>query len=541
MLALATYVYLPKGLEFAQFEDMRQAQERKKLTQRYPAQKVFVPPLEDVVLVNDEETPLRALLAEAPNGSTFYLKSVSQLTIQPGEFAELVQRRLAVDSTFYMVFLDEAYELTGNQQSIALLAMLFAYKPPLPPPVAPLVRNPERPKGFGMAPVASEIVEKIRLARERGETLQKIAHTHGLSAPTIAKYTRDIVVYRPRPRRGELGEAAKDPFIYQTPRGIVPGSPIERALTRFIASQRKASTRGTYYAILKRIFRFAHEHDGQRILSEVADLSFELALAYRDHCTKTNANPRTASAALSVLKAFASFCHNEGLSETNLIRKLKIPVVQRSVVRSNPISKDDVARLFDEAYRQATAARSIKRRMTATRTALAIHLLLGVGMRIGGLLSLRHQDLRHASAAPTRITIYAKSTADRYEVSIDSSVAEALGRYRAEYCPGAEAFDYIFATPQGRPLSKSEMRRSIYQVYRAVGLPTGGPQKVTLQSLRVTWATLAYQQGMTLKEIQRRLNHATIEQTCAYLRLDDQEVSISWLPKHHKIPSLKEA
>ena len=90
-------------------------------------------------------------------------------------------------------------------------------------------------------------------------------------------------------------------------------------------------------------------------------------------------------------------------------------------------------------------------------------------------------------------------------------VAE-LERHRSLFCADATADAYVFTSPEGTPLERSNFR---YRVWLPATMAAGLPG-LRFHDLRHTAGTLAARTGATTKELMARLGHASPRASLIY-------------------------
>lgn len=154
-------------------------------------------------------------------------------------------------------------------------------------------------------------------------------------------------------------------------------------------------------------------------------------------------------------------------------------------------------------------------------------LLATTGMRRGEALGLRWQDVDlDAARLSVRQTLaYVGTTATLSEpktnssrrlISIPDTTTQALRSHRAGQAEVrllagsayAEELDLVFAHPDGSPLNPATVSRTFDRLVREADLP-----RITLHSLRHSWATLALLEGIPTKVVSEILGHSSTRVT----------------------------
>lgn len=151
------------------------------------------------------------------------------------------------------------------------------------------------------------------------------------------------------------------------------------------------------------------------------------------------------------------------------------------------------------------------------------------GIREGELFAMRRSDLdlvrgrvkvrrkRLRLASGRVIEGDPKSRAGRRDVYLPAPVVEELRAHIEAFVePGPDAF--IFTSPRGKPLERSNFRYRVWEpAAEAVGL--GG---LRFHDMRHTAGTLAAQTGATTKELMARLGHSSSRAAMIYQHASDE-------------------
>lgn len=140
-----------------------------------------------------------------------------------------------------------------------------------------------------------------------------------------------------------------------------------------------------------------------------------------------------------------------------------------------------------------------------------------LGPRWNEILGVRRGDLNplHAEIAFGRVVInqngaqlYEKrgsKTDDHRIVPVPAMVLDELNRHIATYCPDAGPREFIFTTRTGtHPLRSNFSRDAIRVAAKRAGL---ADRRITWLTLRHTAASLMFDAGLTIFDVQQRLGH----------------------------------
>lgn len=146
------------------------------------------------------------------------------------------------------------------------------------------------------------------------------------------------------------------------------------------------------------------------------------------------------------------------------------------------------------------------------------------GLRQGELFGLRWEDVDLADAAIVvrrkRLRLASgeviedgpKSRAGRRKVALPAVLVAELERHWEVFCTGAAPGDYVFTSPEGTPIERSNFRCRVWlPATEAAGL-----RGLRFHDLRHTAGTLAARTGATTKELMARLGHASPRASLIY-------------------------
>jgi integrase len=146
------------------------------------------------------------------------------------------------------------------------------------------------------------------------------------------------------------------------------------------------------------------------------------------------------------------------------------------------------------------------------------------GLRMGELSGLRWRDVDLDDATITvrrkRLRLASgevieegpKSDVGRRTVALPATLVDELEQHRATHRAEAGDDDYVFVSPTGEPMERSNFRYRVWvPATRAVGL-----EGLRFHDLRHTAGTLAARTGATTKELMARLGHASPRASLIY-------------------------
>ncbi len=175
----------------------------------------------------------------------------------------------------------------------------------------------------------------------------------------------------------------------------------------------------------------------------------------------------------------------DAIAVPRMKRPLKLPVV---------LSQQEVIAIFD-------ATRNIRH-----KTILMI--TYSAGLRMSETINLRVEDI-DSGRMQLRIR-QAKGAKDRYGI-LSQVVLEQLRFYFKTYKPK----DWLFASQQSEKISD----KMVQHIFKAAIKKAGIIKKVSLHSLRHSFATHMMEQGVSLPIIQQLLGHKSLKTTSIYLHV----------------------
>lgn len=214
----------------------------------------------------------------------------------------------------------------------------------------------------------------------------------------------------------------------------------------------------------------------------------------------------TAAQAYRLLHAILATAVLDGLILTNPAMVKGAGVVHHA--ERETATPDEVAQLAD---------------LMPERLACAVWLAAWSSLRRGELLGLarRHVDLAAGSIRVERALgrdrqlHLTKTRASVRTVYLPGPVVDLLANHLARFV-GPDPAALVFSTMAGDPVNASNLLASFDRARAAIGRP-----HLTWHDLRHTGATLAYQAGGSVRDVQHRLGHATSRAAMIYAHTAD--------------------
>jgi integrase/recombinase XerD len=203
---------------------------------------------------------------------------------------------------------------------------------------------------------------------------------------------------------------------------------------------------------------------------------------------------------LSAVRSFHRFLVREGVSERDPAARVVPPRLPRSLPRPLPV--EDVRRLL-EAPDAASP--------TGLRDRAILELLYGSGLRISELTGMDVDDLDLEEGS---LRVLGKGGKER-EVPLGSFGRDAVSAYLTRGRPAlatAVSRGALFLNARGGRLSRQSCARLLGRYVRLAGID----RRVTLHTLRHSFATHLLEGGADVRVVQELLGHASVATTQIY-------------------------
>jgi site-specific recombinase XerD len=528
-----TVYFVARG---ASLDDMKKVY-REQEEERHPGK--VIPYLDEryspVDVVYQKHTAFKTLLSTAGKRCRIVVQGLRAMEIDYADFVKIFEKRRADREELYVRLLDENFLLDPRERdTTAFLKALMQGQAQAMKGRARLPASLAEIKG-------DEVVEDIKAERRRGTVLRDIAAKFGISVASAYNYTKGIPP-PPRnmskaPKEVKAREELLQKLSWNPPKPGSKQTPEEKLremIARFVHAQRKSTTGALYQVHLQTYMAFFEKLTGEACNS-LDKFAVEPVIRFKIAREEDGKRPATIAAELRTIKAFVRFCVDEGVMQKSPIARIKLPQVEKSL-QTEPLTQDEVTRILKAAHDMLAEAPAFNpaARWKAYRDFVAVYLLAGVGMRHSGLLTLRKCDYARSGAGPT-LAIQSKTNAGRYSVTISNAVADVIEPYIDTYFHDDPPDTYLFhPSPQvkNRHMSLSASNLRINAIFDRAGiLQAKNGRTRRAHSFRVSWAKLAYEHGADIKTIQNKMNHKSIQQTYAYLKIDDKIIETDWLPK----------
>ena len=203
---------------------------------------------------------------------------------------------------------------------------------------------------------------------------------------------------------------------------------------------------------------------------------------------------------LSAVRSFHRFLLREGVTDRDPAVGVPQPRLPRSLPRPLPV--EDVRRLL-EAPDEGSP--------TGLRDRAILELLYGSGLRISELTGLDVDDLDLEEGS---VRVLGKGGKER-EVPLGSFGRDAVGAYLTRGRPALASVatrGAVFLNARGGRLSRQSCARLLSRYVRLAGIE----RRVTLHTLRHSFATHLLEGGADVRVVQELLGHASVATTQIY-------------------------
>jgi integrase/recombinase XerC len=253
----------------------------------------------------------------------------------------------------------------------------------------------------------------------------------------------------------------------------------------------------SYRIVLKKFEKFIEEHRGGHLPSS-QDLTIQDLRAF---LASRSVQKETQARFLSALKTFFRFLAECGFLFSFDFSQIKRPKIKRSMPKT--LSLHQTQAWVDH---HQVAHTWIEKRNKAL-----LLLLYGAGLRIQEALSLNISDL--PSASLHNLCVTGKGGKQR-TIPVLPMVWQALQEYRTVY-------PFAFADPLTQPffvgVRGGRLNACVVQNHlKQLRLPLKLPSQASPHSLRHSFASHLLQQGVSLRDIQELLGHASLRSTQRY-------------------------
>lgn len=285
------------------------------------------------------------------------------------------------------------------------------------------------------------------------------------------------------------------------------------AFTAYVKIERGFAP-GTVSSYARILGRLAAWVEG-RGLAGPGDVGRKNIAAYLAH-RASERSAASAAAALYTFRTFFDFLHVERMISTKAAADLEAPRVPQRVARA--LSRGDVDLLL--AAPDTSTPRGL-------RDSAILETLYGSGLRVGGVVGLRLEDLHLADGYLVTFEKGSKERIAPVGARERARLEEYLARGRPELLRGGET-SAVFLASHGGPLT----RQRIGYIVRILALRAGLRSRVTPHVLRHTFASHLLEGGANVRLVQEMLGHADVATTQRYTHVRPAHLREVWRACH---------
>lgn len=207
---------------------------------------------------------------------------------------------------------------------------------------------------------------------------------------------------------------------------------------------------------------------------------------------------------ISALKSFFEYCKQIELVGRNIIVGIK----------KQPKQPKRIPKYFTlEECKRLVSAIDGKYKI---RDRMIIILFLNTGLRLEELV-----NLNISAVSNTHLTVVGKGNKER-AIPLDLDIVKQLKEYMTAR-PKVES-KALFLSQQLKRISKQMVQAIVNNAIIKAGLNVEEKNDVSVHVLRHTFATLQYQNGVSIRTIQKMLGHEDISTTQIYVQVADDQM-----------------
>jgi site-specific recombinase XerD len=232
--------------------------------------------------------------------------------------------------------------------------------------------------------------------------------------------------------------------------------------------------------------------------------------AYRRTLEAKSLSPSTVAQKLAIISSFYGYCEEVDVIVRNPAASARRPKLDPDSSNTRGLTQDEARRLIRAAELRVKEAKVARVQIAATRDAAIVAVMLCTGGRISEVTSALIEDLGYDRGH--RVLFLNRKGGKRQAVALGES-AYIIDRHIANE---NRETGLIFRTRTGKSVDRSHIFRVIRKVATDAHLP--GANRLTPHSLRHTFATLAFDAGADISQVQDAMGHADPRTTRRYDR-----------------------
>jgi len=237
----------------------------------------------------------------------------------------------------------------------------------------------------------------------------------------------------------------------------------------------------------------------------IEEITLPLCKRYYIHLAGKGNTSTTTQTYIRALRAFLTWCFNEGYTAENIPARFKLPKAQRKAI--DVLTDDEVKRLF---------ACFNLRTMTGARNYAICALMLDSGLRLNEAVTLLACNVHLAEGYAI---VDGKGNKQRI-VPLGLHSKRALIRYLGRVPPQAQGTP-LFVKDTLIPLQQSTVKQLFRKLKTRAGIPRLRPHL-----LRHSFATRYLENGGDIYSLQQILGHTSLEMVKRYVHLIPQKTIV---------------
>lgn len=282
----------------------------------------------------------------------------------------------------------------------------------------------------------------------------------------------------------------------------------------WIASKRSVHTRRAYARDISRWLDWCAEFG-----SDPLDPGETTAATWARHLEADGRTNTTVARKLSAVSSFYDWLIRARQIDRNPLDHLPRPEVDRDMTMTPGLTRE-------QALGMITAADTIATPQVA-RTSALIAVMILTGARVSEVTGAAIEDI--GMDRGHRVLWVTRKGGKRQPLLLPPPAAERLDTYLASRDdmsdspalmgqPGASKRRVLFATSKGRQMAGADVWRLVRRVGKVAGLPADLVSRICPHAMRHTYATLALDAGVPLRDVQDGMGHSSADQTRRYDR-----------------------
>lgn len=296
-------------------------------------------------------------------------------------------------------------------------------------------------------------------------------------------------------------------------------STTQEHLLDFLLHLQSSHTRRVYKFDIVEFFEFIYLHfkiDNMDYIGE------KEVLYWYESLKKKNLTARTLARKISALSSFFEFSLKNGWKEKNPIFILKRPRFSHQG-KTPALTREDAQKILELCLLKIEESKNALQRRKEKELFLAILLLFSTGIRISELCSLKYGDFLVTDKG-IFISLQLKG-GSREQHPLTEELTVYIKDKLTIMSPYVSLEDPFFSLGQGKSIVPSTLFKRLVLLGEECQIPI----PVTPHVLRATYATLLYEQGIPLVQIQYLMHHQSLSTTALYLRRKDNKENAAGL------------